>query len=177
LKSLNDAALRRESKIGELRVIVPNHLTRLIHYDWLQPVTSSVAIKYDLGDLPEMAGAHGFHRRCDIGSSRALSAKIVLCTVGFSLALGAAEARATQAAPAGAIVQPASNPGLATHDLGALPSPPDSDTPTPASASTVSSAQPVPELPIWAMLLLFFGGLGLAKLKRGRRDRLSPGIE
>jgi hypothetical protein len=124
-----------------------------------------------------MVGGRGFHQSCDIGLSRASWAKIVLCTLGFSLALGAAEARATQAAPAGAIVQPASNPGLVTHDLGALPTPPDSDNPTPAPASTVSSAEPVPELPIWAMLLLCFAGLGLAKFKRGRKDRLSPGLE
>jgi hypothetical protein len=41
----------------------------------------------------------------------------------------------------------------------------------------VTSAEPVPELPIWAMLLLCFAGLGLARLKRGRKDRLSPGID
>jgi hypothetical protein len=41
----------------------------------------------------------------------------------------------------------------------------------------VSNAEPVPELPIWALMLLFFGGLGLAKLKRGRKNRLSQGIE
>jgi hypothetical protein len=101
------------------------------------------------------------------------------CAIVLSLAFDAAEARATPAAPTGAIIQVASNSTHPIHDLGDLPPPPDADNPAPtsASASTVSSAQPVPELPIWAMLLLFFGGLGLAKLKRGRKNRLSPGLE
>jgi hypothetical protein len=106
-----------------------------------------------------------------------MRAQIILCMVGLSLALGAAEASAAQATSTGAIVQPASNAGDASHDLGVLPPPPDSDKPVPASAPTVTSAEPVPELPIWAMLLLCFAGLGLARLKRGRKDRLSPGID
>jgi hypothetical protein len=126
-----------------------------------------------------MISARGFHRRGDFGGRRGLSPRIIVCAVGFSLALGASEARDAQAARASAIIQTASNPGDAVRDLGVLPPPADADNPTPtsAAASTVSSAGPVPELPIWAMLLLFFGGLGLAKLKRGRKDRLSPGIE
>jgi hypothetical protein len=99
------------------------------------------------------------------------------CAIVLSLAFGAAEARATPAAPTGAIIHVASNSTHPTHDLGDLPPPPDSDSTAPASASSVSNAEPVPELPIWALMLLFFGGLGLAKLKRGRKNRLSQGIE
>jgi hypothetical protein len=108
-----------------------------------------------------------------------LSAKVIVCAIGLSLALGAAEAGAAQAAPTSAVAHPASTGGDAFHDLGDLPPPLASDNPTAASASasSVSSAEPVPELPIWAMLLLCFAGLGLAGLKRGRKDRLSPGIE
>jgi hypothetical protein len=107
-----------------------------------------------------------------------LSAKVIVCAIGLSLALGAAEAGAVQADPAGVLVQTISNSTHPIQDLGDLP-PPDSDSTAPASASasSVSSAEPVPELPIWAMLLLCFAGLGLAGLKRGRKDRLSPGIE
>ena len=108
-----------------------------------------------------------------------LSAKVIVFAVGLSLALGAAEAGAAQAAPTGAVAHSESTGGDAFHDLGDLPPPPASDNPTPASASasSVSSAEPVPELPIWAMLLLCFAGLGLARLKRARKDRLSPGID
>jgi hypothetical protein len=91
------------------------------------------------------------------------------------LAFGAAEASA--AARAGVIIQVALGSTHPIHDLGDLPPPPDSDNPPPASTSTVSSAEPVPELPTWAMILLCFAGLGLAGLKRGRKDRLSPGID
>jgi hypothetical protein len=126
------------------------------------------AIKLDLSSPEPKFGEYGFSKR---GSMRA---QTILCMVGFSLALGAAEARA---APAGAVVQPASHSGDASHDLGVLPPLPDSDTPTPASASIASSAAPIPELPTWAMMLVLFLGLGLATLKRGRKDRLSPGIE
>ncbi len=93
------------------------------------------------------------------------------------MALGAAEACAAQTGPHGAIGQTASDATHPIRDLGDLPPPPDADTQTPAAASTVSSAEPVPELPIWGMLLLCFAGLGLARFKRGRKDRLSPGLE
>jgi hypothetical protein len=102
---------------------------------------------------------------------------VIVFALGLSLALGPAEACAAQTAPAGAIGQTALDSTHPIRDLGALPPPPDSDTPTPASASTVSSAEPVPELPIWALLILCFAGLGLARFKRGRKDRLSPGLE
>jgi hypothetical protein len=108
-----------------------------------------------------------------------LSAKVIVCAIGLSLALGAAEAGAAQVVPTGAVAHPASTGGDAFHDLGDLPPPPASDdpTPAPASASSVSSAQPVPELPTWAMMILCLAGLGLARFKRGRKGRLSPGIE
>jgi MYXO-CTERM domain-containing protein len=41
----------------------------------------------------------------------------------------------------------------------------------------VSSAQAVPELPTWAMMILCLAGLGLARFKRRRKNRLSQGIE
>jgi hypothetical protein len=151
---------------GEAGNRLPNHLTRLIHYDWLHSVKS-----LDLRSPEPQFGEHRFSKR---GSMRA---QVILCTVGFSLALGATEARATQAASAGAIVQPASNSGDASRDLGALPPPPDSDNPTPASTSPASSAEPIPELPTWVMMLVLFLGLGLAGFKKGRKDRLSAGMD
>jgi hypothetical protein len=107
------------------------------------------------------------------------SAKVIVCAIGLSLALSAAEAGAAQADPGGVLIQTVPNSTHPIQDLGDLPPPPDSDSTAPvsASASSVSSAEPVPELPIWAMLFLCFAGLGLARLKRGRKDRLSPGIE
>jgi hypothetical protein len=116
-------------------------------------------------------------RRRDSGARQASSAKVIVCAIGLSLALGAAQARAAQAAPAGAMGKTAPNTTHPVRDLGDLPPPPDADTPSPASASTVSIAEPVPELPIWTMLLLCFAGLGLAKFRRARKDRLSPGLE
>ena len=123
-------------------------------------------------------GSRIFHRRDD-GSRPVSSAKMIVYALGLSLALGAAEACAAQTAPPGAIGQTALDSTRPIRDLGDLPPLPDSDSPTPtsASASTVSNAEPVPELPIWAMLLLCFAGLGLARFKRGRKDRLSPGLE
>lgn len=121
-------------------------------------------------------GLRVFHRRND-RLTRASSAKVIVCALGLSLALAAAEARAAETAPVGAVGQTALDSTRPIRDLGDLPPPPDTDTPTPASASTVGSAEAVPELPIWAMLLLCFAGLGLARFKRGRKDRLSPGLE
>jgi hypothetical protein len=128
--------------------------------------------------LPEMIDVDSriFHRRRE-GSRPALFAKLIVCALGLSLTLAAAEARAAQTAPLGATGQTAPNSNHPTRDLGDLPPPPDADSSTPASASSVGSAEPVPELPIWAMLLLCFAGLGLARFKRGCKDRLSPGLE
>jgi hypothetical protein len=67
------------------------------------------------------------------------------------------------------------------HDLGLAAPAANSEDPAPplSSAPAVSSADatPVPELPTWAMMFLCFLGLGIAVFKRGRKDRLSPGIE
>jgi hypothetical protein len=105
----------------------------------------------------------------------------LLYAAGLSLGLGAAEAYAVGVAPNGAIVELASDQASAhvSHDLGVLPPPANSDnpTPTPQSASTVNTAEPIPELPTWAMMLVCFLGLGIAAFKKGRKDRLSPGIE
>jgi hypothetical protein len=110
-----------------------------------------------------------------------MRAQIILCAIGLSLALGAADACAAGVTPGGAgiLTKSDNNSGHAVHDLGLLPPAPSSDnsTPTSASASTVSSAEPVPELPTWAMMLLCLAGLGLAGFRKGRKDRLSPGIE
>jgi hypothetical protein len=99
--------------------------------------------------------------------------------IALSLAFGAAEACAAQTAPASPLIQQIPNASHPVQDLGDLPPPPDADdtNPATASASTVSNAQSVPELPVWAMLLVFFGGIALARLKRRRKDRLSPGLE
>jgi hypothetical protein len=106
-----------------------------------------------------------------------LSAKVIVCAIGLSLALGAAAGGAAEAAPTATIVQMGSTARDAIRDLGDLPPPPDSDSTAPASASSVSSAEPVPELPTWAMMILCLAGLGLARFKRGRKNRLSPGID
>jgi hypothetical protein len=106
---------------------------------------------------------------------------VLLYAIGISLALGAADARAAGVSPGGAMNQAASDqnadPGV--HDLGLLPPAGNADAPprAPSSSATASSAEPVPELPTWAMMLLCLAGLGLAGLKKGRKDRLSPGIE
>ena len=102
-----------------------------------------------------------------------LSTKVMASAFVLSLALGGTEA---WAAPATA-PQKASAARDALRDLGDLSPPPDSDSAAPAPTSTGSSAEPVPELPTWAMILLCFAGLGLAGFKRGRKDRLSPGID
>ena len=107
-----------------------------------------------------------------------LSAKVIVCAIGLSLALGITEAGAAQADPAGVLIQTVSNSTHPIQDLGDLP-PPDSDSTASATASapSVSSAEPVPELPTWAMMILCLAGLGLAGFKRSRKGRLSPGIE
>jgi hypothetical protein len=107
-----------------------------------------------------------------------LSAKVIVCAIGLSLALGVTQAGAAQADPAGVLIQTVSNSTHPIQDLGDLP-PPDSDSTASASASapSVSSAEPVPELPTWAMMILCLAGLGLAGFKRSRKGRLSPGIE
>jgi hypothetical protein len=119
-----------------------------------------------------------FHRLCGVGSSGAIHAKVIAFAIALPLALGVAEARAAQAEPASALIQVVSSSAHPIQDLGDLPPPPDADTPTAsASASIVSNAQPVPELSTWAMMILCLVGLGLATFKRGRKDRLSPGLE
>ena len=107
-----------------------------------------------------------------------LSAKVIVCAIGLSLALGVTQAGAAQADPAGVLIQTVSNSTHPIQDLGDLP-PPDSDSTASASASapSVSSVEPVPELPTWAMMILCLAGLGLAGFKRSRKGRLSPGIE
>jgi hypothetical protein len=106
---------------------------------------------------------------------------ILLYAGGLSFALAAGQANAAELTPSGAIIERASDQdsGHVIHDLGLLPPPANSDNPTPAPspASTVNSAEPIPELPTWAMMLLCLMGLGLAGIKNGRKDRLSPGIE
>jgi hypothetical protein len=108
-----------------------------------------------------------------------LSAKVIAAAIGLSLALGVAEASAAHGDAAGVLIQTVSNSTHPIQDLGDLPPPPDSDSAAAASASTssVSSAEPVPELPTWAMMILCLAGLGLARFKRGRKGRLSSGIE
>jgi hypothetical protein len=101
------------------------------------------------------------------------STKVIACAIGLSLAFGAAEGSAKQLAAPGVVAAS----GDAIRDLGALPPAPEPDNSTPASASTVSIAEPVPELPTWAMILLCFAGLGLAGFRRARKDRLLPGLE
>jgi hypothetical protein len=95
--------------------------------------------------------------------------------------LSLADTCAAEARPDGAIVQtiPDHNSGHALHDLDLVTPTANSDDPTPApsSTSTVSSAEPIPELPTWALMLVFFLGLGLARFKKSRKDRLSPGVE
>ena len=106
---------------------------------------------------------------------------IFLYAAGLSLALGAADPCAAGVPAKGAITQSASdhNANQDTQDLGLLAPGANSDDPSPqpSPGSSVGSAEPVPELPTWAMMLVCFLGLALAGLKKGRKDRLSPGIE
>jgi hypothetical protein len=106
--------------------------------------------------------------------------RIILGSVGLSLALGAPEAWAAAArGNAPMAITSDQNSGHVVHDLGLLPPPANFDNPTPGPASTskMNSAEPVPELATWAMMLLCFIGLAVAGYKKGRRNRLSPGIE
>lgn len=104
-----------------------------------------------------------------------------LYAVGLSVALGAGEASAAAVTSSSGVMDIASvqNQGPVIHDLGLLAAPISSDYPAqvPSSRSTVSSAEPVPELPTWSMMLLCLMGLGFAAFKKGRKDRLSPGLE
>jgi len=59
----------------------------------------------------------------------------------------------------------------AGHALREIPLPPL------AASSNSAEATPIPELPTWAMMILCLLGLGVARLRRGRRNRLSPGID
>ena len=107
--------------------------------------------------------------------------QIILSLVGLSLAFGAPEAYAAGIAPSSAAIEIASGQrsGHVVHDLGLLPPPANTDNPTPgsASASKMNSAEPVPELATWALMLLCFIGLAVGGYKKGRRNRLSQGIE
>lgn len=106
---------------------------------------------------------------------------VLLYAAGLFLALGAAGPCAAGASPKGAIALSASDHGSDqdSHDLGLLAPAANTDDPAPqaSSASTVGGGEPVPELPTWAMMFVCFLGLALAGLKKGRKDRLSPGIE
>jgi hypothetical protein len=106
---------------------------------------------------------------------------IFLYAVGLCLALGAGEAFAAADTPSRDVMEIASsqNRGSLIHDFGlfAPPANPDNPAEAPSSASTVGAAEAVPELPTWAMMLLCLMGLGFAAFKKGRKDRLSPGIE
>jgi hypothetical protein len=105
-----------------------------------------------------------------------------LCATGLCFAVGLMEAQAAgMAAPNSTAIERAAHDKLdhAIQDLGLWNAPPNSDNsiPASASASTESSAEPIPELPTWTMMLVFFMGLGLAGFKKGRKDRLSPGLD
>jgi hypothetical protein len=105
---------------------------------------------------------------------------LLLCAVGISLTLGIADACAATDAPGGAIIQMSSDQGEGhvVRDLGLLPlANSEGAAAAPASASTVSGAEPIPELPTWGMMLLCLVGLGVAGFRKGRKNRLSPGIE
>jgi hypothetical protein len=119
-------------------------------------------------------------RRARLFRSGECMRPIFLYAVGLSLALGAGGASAADPASNATIVlAPHEDQGPFIYDLGLLPALASSDNPAqaPSSASTVSSAEPVPELPTWSMMLLCLAGLGFAAFRKGRKDRLSPGIE
>jgi hypothetical protein len=105
---------------------------------------------------------------------------VFLYAAGLSLALGAGVAPAAEG-PTGAVIEIASyqDRGPLLHDLGVLAPPVNSDSSPQAlsSAPSVINAEAIPELPTWAMMLLCVVGLGLAGFKKGRKDRLSPGLE
>ena len=106
----------------------------------------------------------------------------MLLPIGLFIALGGANVGAAKVAPANAIIMASDHEtDHAIHDLGLLPVEASSgnSASTPSSVSTPNSteATPIPELPTWAMMLLCLLGLGVAGLKKGRRNRLSPGIE
>ena len=101
----------------------------------------------------------------------------LLYAVGLLFALGAANISVAAVAPSRGLSETASETRV-VHDLGVLQPSANSDNSAPAPLSaTVSTAEPVPELPTWGMMLLCLAGLGLAAFKKGRKDRLSPGIE
>ena len=108
--------------------------------------------------------------------------QILRCAIGLSLALGPANAYAAEVAP-GAGVRTISdhNSGPAILDLGSAARSAGSQdlAPMPPSDSAMGSAAAtaVPELPTWVMMFLCFLGLAVAVFKRGRKDRLSPGID
>jgi hypothetical protein len=100
--------------------------------------------------------------------------------MGLFFALGGPPAIAMAAPSSTGITRGADNNlAHAVQDLGLLPALASSEDSTPAlaSAATESRAEPIPELPTWTMMLVFFMGLGLAVFKKGRKDRLSPGID
>jgi hypothetical protein len=103
--------------------------------------------------------------------------RTLLYAIGLSLALGGADPLAAEATRGSAVIQADHNSGDAVRDLGLAPPADNSSDPAPSPALIVNSAEPVPELPTWAMMLLCLIGLGLAGFKKGRKDRLSPGIE
>jgi hypothetical protein len=120
-----------------------------------------------------------FARRAEVFQRRERVRRIILGSVGLSLALGAPEAWAAGARGSAPIAITSDQNSGHVVDLGLLPPPANSDDPTPGPASTskMNSAEPVPELATWAMMLLCFIGLAVAGYKKGRRNRLLPGID
>ena len=129
---------------------------------------AAIRLEFKLSPEPKF-GEYGFSKRR--GSMRA---QAILCMVGFSLALGAAEARA---APVSAGVQPASHSGGASHDLGVLPVASRFRHPNSCPCFECEQRRAHPRTANLGDDGRSLPGLGLATLKRGRTDRLSPGIE